>query len=61
MVYVVEIENRAGARAVKEYDARSAYELNFMVRHDLSQYPAFRVVQAWPKADPDRTVFVSAP
>ena len=47
MVYVVEIESGAGERATKEYDASSAYELNFAVRHDLREYPRFRVVDAW--------------
>jgi hypothetical protein len=44
MVYVVEIENGAGGRAVKEYDANSPYELNFVVKHELRQYPNFRVI-----------------
>jgi hypothetical protein len=60
MVYVVEIESGAGERATKEYDARSAYELNFVVKHDLSRYPAFKVVHAWPKGEPGRRVFVTS-
>ena len=47
MVYVVEIEGDGGGRATKEYGASSAYELNFAVRHDLREYPRFRVVDAW--------------
>ena len=58
MVYVVEIESGAGGRAVKEYDARSAYELNFVVKHELQGYPAVRVVHAFLKGEPDRTVFI---
>jgi hypothetical protein len=61
VVYVVEIESDAGGRACKEYDASSPYELNFVVKHDLRQYPKFRVVDAWPKLNPDRQVFISAP
>jgi hypothetical protein len=61
MEYVCEIESGAGERAVKEYDASSAYELNFVVRHDLRQYPAFRVVRASPKTDPGRQVFITTP
>jgi hypothetical protein len=60
MVFVVEIESGAGSRATKEYDARSAYELNFVVKYELRQYPAFRVVDAWPKANPHRQVFITA-
>jgi hypothetical protein len=60
LVYVVEIESGAGNRATKEYDASSAYELNFVVKHEMRQYPAFRVVDAWPKANPNRQVFVTA-
>jgi hypothetical protein len=61
MVYLVEIESGSGGRAVKEYDANSAYDLNFMVKHELRQYPNFRVVEAWAKSEPPRPVFISAP
>jgi hypothetical protein len=60
VVYVVEIESLGGERAIKEYDARSAYELNFVVKHELSSYPAFRVVDAWPKGERGRPVFISS-
>jgi hypothetical protein len=61
MVYVVEIENDGGGRATKEYEASSPYELNYVISHDLREYPRFRVVDAWPKANPHRQVFISAP
>ena len=61
MVYVVEIESGCGDRAVKEYVANSAYDLNFVVKHELRQYPDFRVVEAWTKSEPPRPVFISAP
>lgn len=61
MVFVVEIESGSGDRAVKEYDANSAYELNFVVKHELRQYPDFRVVEAWTKSEPPRPVFISGP
>jgi hypothetical protein len=61
MMYVVEIESRAGARAMKEYEASSAYELNFVVKHELAAYPTFQVVQAWEKGPTNRPVFIAQP
>jgi hypothetical protein len=60
VVYVVEIESDGGCRATKEYDASSPYELNSVVQHDLREYPRFKVVDAWPKTNPGRQVFISA-
>jgi hypothetical protein len=44
MTYVVEIEDKYGRRAVKEYDASSAYDLVGMVRYELKPYPEFKPV-----------------
>jgi hypothetical protein len=55
VVFVVEIESRAGERATKEYDASSVFALDVVVRQDLRPYyPAFRVVKSWAKESLDR-------
>ena len=59
MTYVVEIENPVGATAIKEYEATSPYDLVFVVKHDLTPYPDFRVVGAWHKDQPDRFVHIA--
>jgi hypothetical protein len=59
MEYVVEIANPGGKTAVKEYEATSAYALLYVVNHDLRSYPAFRVVNAWRKGEPDKRVYIS--
>jgi len=58
MTYVVEIEDQTGRRAVKEYEASSAYELVGVVRHELDPYPGFRPVGAWHKEQPEKIVYL---
>jgi hypothetical protein len=58
VTYVVEIEDNAGNRAVKEYDARSPYELVGMIHHELKPYPDFRPVSAWHKEQPEKTLYL---
>jgi hypothetical protein len=58
MTYVVEIEDKHGRRAVKEYDASSAYDLVGRVRYELMPYPEFRPVSAWCKEQPGKAVYL---
>ena len=58
MTFVVEIEHRCGRRAVKEYEATSAYALVPMIRYELSRFPDVRPVGAWRKEQPEKTVFL---
>ena len=57
MLYVVEIENQDGKKATKEYEAKSSNELVIVVQRDLTLYPRVRLVGAWEKGHPTRTVF----
>ena len=56
MTYVVEIEDKQGNRAVKEYEASSPYDLVGVVRHELEPYPHVRPVAAWHKGQPEKVV-----
>src|SRR5690349_498027 len=47
------------SQAARASPGSSAYELNFVVKHDLRKYPKFRVFDAWPKANPGRQVFIN--
>jgi hypothetical protein len=58
MTYVVEVEDKHGRRAVKEYDASSPYDLLGRVRYELTPYPDLRAVAAWCKAQPERAVYL---
>lgn len=61
MVYVVEIANRDNERATKEYLALSRRDLLLLINHDLEHHPSFRLVNAWPKDQPSRLIFVPVP
>jgi hypothetical protein len=56
MVYVVEIERRDGARAVKEYETKTVRDLAKAIYRDLRAFPAFRVTRAWRKEQPEKRV-----
>jgi hypothetical protein len=56
MTYVVEIEDKHGRRAIKEYEASSPYDLVGRVRYELKPYPDFRPVGAWSKDQPEKVV-----
>ena len=56
MTYVVEIEDKDGRRAIKEYEANSSYDLVGRLRHELRSYPDFRAVKAWCKEQPQKVV-----
>jgi hypothetical protein len=58
MTYVVEIEDRHGRRAVKEYEASSSYDLLGRVRYELTPYPDFKPVAAWCKEQPEKAVYL---
>jgi hypothetical protein len=58
MTYVVEIEDKHGHRAIKEYEASSPYDLVGRVRYELKPYPDFKPVGAWCKDQPQRTVYL---
>ena len=58
MTYVVEIEDKHGRRATKEYEASSSYDLVGRVRHELKSYPDFRPVAAWYKEQPEKAVYL---
>ena len=58
MTYVVEIEDKHGRRAVKEFDASSPYALVGQVRYELKPYPEFKPVAAWHKEQPDKAVYL---
>jgi len=51
MIFVVEIANRAGIRAYKEYDAPSLQAAVEAVRRELRGYPNFRVIDLRIKED----------
>jgi len=57
MIYVVEIQGPHGAKATKEYDARSPRELMTMVQRDLRAYPQVWFMGAWEKGRPGRSIF----
>ena len=57
MTYVVEIEDKNGCRAIKEYEASSAYDLANVVTHELRAYPGFKAVGAWQKSAPGKQVY----
>ena len=58
MTYVVEIEDKDGRRAIKEYEASSSYELVGRLRYELRPYPDFRPVGAWCKEQPQRAIYL---
>ena len=58
MTYVVEIEDKHGRRAVKEYEASSSYDLVGRVRYELQPYPDFKPVAAWRKERPEKAVYL---
>jgi len=58
MTYVVEIEDKHGRRAIKEYEASSPYDLVARLRHELKPYPGFRPVGAWSKDQPEQVVYL---
>ena len=58
MTYVVEIEDQAGRRAIKEYEATSAYDLVNLVRYELDPHPDLRPIGAWHKEQPDKVVYL---
>jgi hypothetical protein len=58
MTYVVEIEDKDGNRALKEYEANSAYDLVGRVRYELKPYPEFKPVGAWCKDLPEKPVYL---
>jgi hypothetical protein len=57
MVYVVEIENQYGGLAFKEYDTPNVEALLLAIDRDLAKYPACRVNDAWPKDEPQHSIF----
>jgi hypothetical protein len=58
MIYVVEVEDKHGRRAVKEYEASSPYDLVGRVRYELKPYPDFTPVAAWYKEQPEKAVYL---
>jgi hypothetical protein len=58
MTYVVEIEDRYGRRAVKEYEASSPYDLVGRVRYELKAYPGFKPIGGWCKEQPEKVVYL---
>jgi len=56
MNYLVEIENGTGKTATKEYEAESTGELLVMVEDDLRPHPGHRIVTAWEKHCPERSI-----
>jgi hypothetical protein len=59
MAYVVEVENKRGKRATKEYEGRSFEELRTKVTQDLRGYPEIHVAGVWRKGRPGQRIFVS--
>jgi hypothetical protein len=51
VIFVVEIANRAGSRACKEYDAPSLNAAVEAVKRELRGYPDFRVIDVRIKGD----------
>jgi len=51
MIFVVEIANRAGIRAYKEYDAPSLKAAVEAVTRELRGYPNYRVIDVRIKGD----------
>jgi len=56
MHYVVQVENRAGESATKEYEAASTGELLVMIESDLRRSPGHRIIAAWEKDCPERLI-----
>jgi len=52
MIYIVEIKDKDGNTARKEYVARSLREALQLVDHELTGYPQFYVNDIWPKGSP---------
>jgi hypothetical protein len=57
MVYVVEIENQYGHRAIKEYDEPDGDTLILAMDRDLAKFPSCRVLDGWPKDKPEQSIF----
>jgi len=57
MVYLVEIENQFGDRAIKEYDAPNEDTLILAMDRDLAKFPSCRVLDGWPKDQPEHSIF----
>jgi hypothetical protein len=57
MVYVVEIENQYGHRAIKEYDEPDEVTLFLAMDRDLAKYPSCQVLDGWPKDRPEQSIF----
>ena len=49
MLYIVEVENKRGEKATKEYEARSPDDLRRKVTTDLQGYPNIHVADIWMK------------
>lgn len=58
MNYIVEIEDKHGRRAIKEYEASSPYDLAGRVRYELEAYPECKPVAAWYKEQPEKAVYL---
>jgi hypothetical protein len=58
MTYMVDIEDKYGHRAIKEYAASSPYDLVGRVRYELKPYPEFKPVAAWCKDKPQKAVYL---
>ena len=54
MVWVVEVEDNEGRRAIKEYEAPSFNELVMQVDRELRPYKNIRLSGCWHKGEPER-------
>ena len=65
MIYIVEIQDKAGNTARKEYNGRAAREVARLVETELLAYPQWHVNDVWAKGGSARglygTIFVSEP
>ena len=58
VAYVVEVENKGGRKATKEYEGRSFDELRTKVAMDLRGYPEIHIAGVWRKGRPNERIFV---
>ena len=61
MIYVVEIQDKAGNMARKEYVAPSLVEALQLAENDLAGYPRFRINDVWRTGSVDPGLFGTKP
>ena len=61
MIYIVEVKDKTGCVARKEYQACSLKEALWIAEHELALFPKLYVNEVWLKSSPLRGLYGSLP